>query len=150
MPVVKRVAVGTSAKPVLSSNSSAKGSATARTPGNGQSSLPARPVTVANPGRKKIVPSSPEGRKTAAAKRKKLSKAFPRPLDKVLMKEKKVRDRFSMPEAEYAQLGALKARLLAQGVSAKKSELVRAALLLLAEQEDDALRKLLARLSRAG
>lgn len=149
MPVVKRVAVGTSAKPVLSSNSSAKGSAAAKTPGNGQSSLPARPVTVANPG-KKIVPSSPEGRKTAAAKRKKLSKAFPRPLDKVLMKEKKVRDRFSMPEAEYAQLGALKARLLAQGVSAKKSELVRAALLLLAEQEDDALRKLLARLSRAG
>jgi hypothetical protein len=145
MPAVKKIAVGASAKPVSSSSESA-----AKAAGNGKSPSPARPVTVANPGRKKIVPSSPEARKAATAKRKRLSKAFSRPLDKVLMKEKKVRDSFSMPEAEYAQLGALKARLLAQGVSAKKSELVRAALLLLAEQEDDALRKLLARLSRAG
>lgn len=139
MPAVKKTGVGAS-----SSGSAAK------TSGKGQSSPPTQPVTVADPGRKKIVPSSPEARKTATAKRKRLSKAFSRPLDKVLMKEKKVRDRFSMPEAEYAQLGALKARLLAQGVSAKKSEVLRAALLLLAEQEDDALRKLLARLSRGG
>ena len=43
-------------------------------------------------------------------------------------KPKLVRDSFSMPEADYAQIGALKERCLKAGVSAKKSEVLRAAL----------------------
>lgn len=46
-------------------------------------------------------------------------------------KAKLVRDSFTMPEGEYAQLAELKKRLLAQGVVAKKSELLRAGVALL-------------------
>lgn len=52
-------------------------------------------------------------------------------------KAKLVRDSYTMPEDEYGQLAALKKRLLAKGVAAKKSELLRAGLALLAAQKDD-------------
>jgi len=52
-------------------------------------------------------------------------------------KPKLVRDSFTMPENEYSQLAALKKRLLAQGIAAKKSELLRAGLSLLSTQKDD-------------
>lgn len=42
-----------------------------------------------------------------------------------LKKVKLVRDSYAMPEAEYAQIGALKKRLLALGRAVKKSELLR-------------------------
>ncbi|WP_454720189.1 MULTISPECIES: hypothetical protein [Cupriavidus] len=47
-------------------------------------------------------------------------------------KEKVVRDSFTMPKSEYGQIDALKARCLGAGVAAKKSELLRAGLILLA------------------
>ena len=47
-------------------------------------------------------------------------------------KPKLVRDSFTMPENEYACLAELKKRLLAKGVVAKKSELLRAGVALLA------------------
>lgn len=47
-------------------------------------------------------------------------------------KAKLVRDSFTMPQKEYAVLGALKERLLAAGVAVKKSELLRAGVALLA------------------
>jgi hypothetical protein len=43
-------------------------------------------------------------------------------------KQKMVRDSFTMPQDEYAQIAALKARCLKAGVGVKKSELLRAAL----------------------
>ncbi len=46
-------------------------------------------------------------------------------------KSKVVRDSFTMPEADYAKLAALKARCLKAGISVKKSELLRAGLQLL-------------------
>lgn len=52
---------------------------------------------------------------------------------------KLMRDSFTMPENEYAQFDALKKRLLAQGVAAKKSELLRAGIALLASLDDAAL-----------
>jgi hypothetical protein len=51
-------------------------------------------------------------------------------------KVKVVRDSFTMPEAEYAQIAALKKRIARYGGSAKKSELLRAGLLLLAGLND--------------
>ncbi|MDW5418696.1 hypothetical protein R6242_19190 [Iodobacter sp. CM08] len=47
-------------------------------------------------------------------------------------KTKLVRDSFTIPELEYAQLAALKQRCLAAGVAVKKSELLRAGLQALA------------------
>ena len=51
-------------------------------------------------------------------------------------KVKVVRDSFTMPEAEYAQIAALKKRIARYGGNAKKSELLRAGLLLLAGLND--------------
>ncbi len=47
-------------------------------------------------------------------------------------KEKVVRDSFTMPRSEYARIAELKQRCLDAGVHVKKSELLRAGLLLLA------------------
>ncbi|MEQ1663099.1 MAG: hypothetical protein ABL877_10445 [Thiobacillus sp.] len=73
-----------------------------------------------------------------------------RPVDKVApakksvkpvkaKKVKLVRDSFTMPETEYAVIADLKARCLAAGVSAKKSEVLRAAVAGLAKLGDAAL-----------
>lgn len=51
-------------------------------------------------------------------------------------KVKLVRDSFTMPEADYALFKDLKARSLAAGLEVKKSELLRAALNLLASLND--------------
>ena len=49
-------------------------------------------------------------------------------------REKVVRDTFTMPREDYEQLAALKQRCLEAGFAVKKSELVRAGLLLLASE----------------
>lgn len=51
-------------------------------------------------------------------------------------KVKLVRDSFTMPEAEYALIATLKKRCLDAGVSAKKSEILRAAVASLAKLGD--------------
>ena len=51
-------------------------------------------------------------------------------------KARLVRDSFTMPEAEYAAISALKARCLGSGVAAKKSEILRAAVAALAKLSD--------------
>jgi hypothetical protein len=53
-------------------------------------------------------------------------------------KAKLVRDSFTMPDGEYAQIAALKARCLKAGVVAKKSEILRAAVASLAKLSDAA------------
>lgn len=50
---------------------------------------------------------------------------------KRVKKEKVVRDSFTMPKADYEKLGELKQKCLSAGVAVKKSELLRAGLLLL-------------------
>lgn len=51
-------------------------------------------------------------------------------------KQKMVRDSFTMPQTEYAHIATLKERCLKAGVSAKKSEILRAALACLARLSD--------------
>lgn len=51
-------------------------------------------------------------------------------------KPKLVRDSFTIPKAEYAAIEALKGRALALGVAVKKSELLRAGLMLLQPLSD--------------
>jgi hypothetical protein len=101
------------------------------------------------PAAKKITPAAPESKAPASAGRKRLSKAFPRPLDRKPGKERLVRDRFTIPEAEYEQLAQLKKRLSALGFSIRKSELVRAGLLQLAAMDDAKLKAATAKLSTA-
>lgn len=59
-------------------------------------------------------------------------------------KIKLVRDSFSLPKAEYASIDALKKRAMTMGVSAKKSELLRAGLMWLNGASDSALKAALA------
>ena len=84
----------------------------------------------------RLVPATPEA---AAKNRKRLAKAFPRPLDKKLKEVERVREKFTLLADEYAQLAGLKQRLAVQGVSVKKSELLRAGLAQLATLDDAAL-----------
>lgn len=59
-------------------------------------------------------------------------------------KEKVVRDRFTMPKSDYEKIVALKQKCLDAGVSVKKSEILRAGLVLL---EASASKRLLAAVS---
>ncbi len=61
-------------------------------------------------------------------------------------KIKMERDSFTMPKDEYAQLSLLKARLMAMGQPAKKSELLRAGVKLLAAMSDNTLKTTLAKI----
>jgi hypothetical protein len=94
----------------------------------------------------KLVPATPESSGASPAKkRKRLAKAFTRPLDKKLKDAGRVRVKISVFKDEYAQLVDLQQRLAAQGVSVKKGELLRAGLLLLATLDDGDFNEALAR-----
>jgi len=58
--------------------------------------------------------------------------AAPEEKSKRAKKEKVVRDSFTMPKSDYAKIAHLKEACLEAGISVKKSELLRAGLLLLA------------------
>ena len=93
------------------------------------------------------VPAAPESA-APAKKRKRLAKAFSRPLDKVLKKQAEpVRERFTLLRGEYDQLVRIKKQLADQGVEAKKSDLLRAALGLLSVKSDEEIKALLTVLS---
>lgn len=59
-------------------------------------------------------------------------------------KPKLVRDSFTIPKAEFAAIDLLKTRAIALGTSVKKSELLRAGLMLLSGSNDAALKAALA------
>ena len=58
-------------------------------------------------------------------------------------KVKVVRDSFTIPKTEYAQIAAMKKRAMGLGLEVKKSELLRAGLVLLSATSDAAFRKAL-------
>ena len=51
-------------------------------------------------------------------------------------KNKRIRDSYSIPESEHKQISVLKKRCLDQGRLAKKSEILRAGILVLAQMDD--------------
>lgn len=59
-------------------------------------------------------------------------------------KPKLVRDSFTIPKIEYAAIEALKTRAIAQGTSVKKSELLRAGLMLLVKADEAAFKAAIA------
>lgn len=112
----------------------------------------------ATPAAKKVA-SPTVARKTlakAVPAPKPVPKAVPKPVPKAAKpaepaetpakakKPKLVRDSFTIPKNEYEAIASLKERALKQGVSIKKSELLRAGLMTLAFMPDAAFAKALA------
>lgn len=108
-----------------------------------QKAVPARQRTIARPPAK-----APTGRSTKAvapvkeAHGKNSTVKAEKKKDKP-EKIKVVRDSFTIPKSEYAQITLLKKRAMALGQEVKKSELIRAGLLLLSSQSDAGLAKAL-------
>ena len=84
---------------------------------------------------------TPKAAKVAAPKPKtkvKAKKSSSRVAAKV-KKQKTIRDSFNMPTGDYALIAALKKRALSMSMAAKKSELLRAGLRVLAGMADNVL-----------
>ncbi len=82
---------------------------------------------------------------TEKSARKHLSGKQPKPDEAGPKKLKLKSKRYTIADNEYAQLAALKKRLLTLGVDAKKSQLLRAGLLLLAAMSDTRLKTAVAK-----
>ncbi len=93
---------------------------------------------------KPAISAKPAAAKTKAMPAKKAAKKLTKK-DKP-EKIKMERDSFTMPKDEYAQLTLLKARLSSMGQPAKKSELLRAGIKLLAAMSDNTLKTTLAKI----
>lgn len=106
-------------------------------------SVPAQPAVAA--------PARRAGKTAAGAggkRRKKLAKAFARPLDKILKnKSAPVDVRCTFPAGEYEQLVRIKRQLAERGIKVRKRDLLRAGLMLLSVQSDEDLQRLLTGLS---
>jgi hypothetical protein len=90
----------------------------------------AKPASAGKPGSK---PRSANARVRDTSNEGKAAKASKPERPKKL---KLVRDSFTMPEDEYALIAELKKRCLAAGIAAKKSEILRAAVVYLAQAGD--------------
>lgn len=109
----------------------------------------------------KLIPTAVESSTVTRANRARLSKVLaatpaakptggaaaeqPKPNGGKQKKLKLVSNRCKMPDTEYAQLAALKKRLLALGIGVKKSTLLRAGLMLLVDMDDGLLKKAMAK-----
>ena len=105
--------------------------------------MPATPATKTRraPAARKTPAKAAPARQPVAAKKTAQPAAAPAPVSKEAKprKPKLVRDSFTMPKDEYAVVDALKQRAATLAHPAKKSELLRAALKLLAGLSDAAL-----------
>lgn len=141
---VKPVAAKTSIKPAAAKVAPKK------TVVNTVSVKPAVTKTVAKPSPKPAlkVASKPKADHTKKDKKNdhKKDDKKAKPEKAKVEKVKMERDSFTMPKDEYAQLTLLKARLTSMGQPAKKSELLRAGIKLLAAMSDNTLKITLAKI----
>lgn len=93
----------------------------------------------------RVLAAKPVGKSAGAPARARQPKANGTKPKKLKM----VSDRYKIPDNEYVQLTALKRRLLELGVSAKRSELLRAGLMLLVASEDAQVKKAVAKVQLA-
>lgn len=109
-------------------------------------SSPAEPPALAKPGRvrlAKALATNPAPKPLSAK-----TPGKPKKSNGGTLKKYKLRSStYKIPDDEYAQLTALKQHVLALGISAKKSELLRAGLMLLVALDDAQLEKVLAKLN---
>lgn len=121
-----------------------------KTPAEASKATPAvKTATAAKPAAtvKPKAPAKPAAKPVAAKPAKKPAKKTASSSDKKAKqpKVKMERDSFTMPKEEYAQITVLKARLQTLGQPAKKSELLRAGVMLLAAMSDNTLKATLAK-----
>lgn len=98
-----------------------------------------KPVVAKKPAPKPAAVTTPAASSPTKAEVKNQAKAAKSNKEKPI-KLKMERDSFTMPKIEYAQFGVLKARLEKLGQPAKKSELLRAGIMLLSVMTDTALK----------
>lgn len=110
------------------------------------------PTPKTQPAPKKLVPIAAEPSTVTQTRRVRLSKALatkpvaqPKGGGTKSGKPKSRSNRYKLPDTEYAQLTALKQRLLALGTDIRKSELLRAGLMLLVAMNDLQLQKAVAK-----
>jgi hypothetical protein len=130
-PVVKKPVAK---KPVISKAVATKPAA----PKTAATKVMAKPTIAKNTVAKPVTKLTP---KTTAKKPEKKTEKKSKS-DKVKME----RDSFTMPKDEYAQIAVLKMRLSKLGQPAKKSELLRAGIKLLAAMSDNTLKMTLAKI----
>jgi hypothetical protein len=114
----------------------------------------AKPAVTKKAPEKKVIGTTvkPKAAPTKAVVSKAKSTAAKKPVAKKPAKKAKLekvkmeRDSFTMPKDEYAQITLMKARLIAMGQPAKKSELLRAGIKLLAAMSDNTLKTTLAKI----
>jgi hypothetical protein len=118
--------------------------------GSTKTTMPAKPAT--KPAVKPVLIAKPKTNSNKKESKKDDHKKNHKQDNKTEDKKIKVekvkmeRDSFTMPKDEYAQLTLLKARLTAMGQPAKKSELLRAGIKLLATMSDNTLKTTLAKI----
>ena len=100
-----------------------KSAAPARAPRAAKTAKPVKPKTA--------TPKTPRVKAAKPVEAKPASVTTAEQKSKRVKKEKVVRDSFTMPKSDYEKLAALKQKCLDSGVAVKKSELLRAGLLLL-------------------
>lgn len=118
-----------------STASAAKAKATASAKPKAKADRSSRPEDKKGGSKPAAAPAAPSAKKKAAGP------AVSAERDAKARKPKLVRDSFTMPKDEYAVIERLKQRLAIQGTPAKKSELLRAGLVLLNGLQDAALAK---------
>ena len=93
-----------------------------------------------------VVKTSTVTKTPVAAKTKAVEAAAKKGEKEKTPKLKMERDSFTMPKAEYAQIYILKDKLVKLGQPAKKSELLRAGLMLLSAMDDEKLKATMAKI----
>jgi hypothetical protein len=136
MPARKTIAAKAAPKPVTAAAPPTAVRAPAKQP-PGPSAKVASNKPAALPAAQPNKPA-PAAKPAAAAKPAKLPKA-PKPEKAPKLRQKPVRDSFTMPEADFSLVATLKARALAGQRETKKSELLRAGLHALAAMDSPTL-----------
>jgi hypothetical protein len=98
-------------------------------------------LKVVKPNIKKIVPTKPNTKPSAA---KSTPKALAPSKTEKPKKPKLVRDSFAIPKLEYELIETIKLRMIKLGKPAKKSQVLRAGILAVSRLNDSALEKILA------
>ena len=146
-PAAKRSSTATTA-PAAGKARTRAASKTATKAANKPASKPAAKTASKRPGATRAKPAAAPARtaKQAAARIAKPARgqaASDARADAGLLRPKLVRDSFTMPEQEYAVLGAVKQACLKAGFEVKKSELLRIGVALLGQLDIAALRAVL-------
>jgi len=151
-PAAQTTAAAPAAKPVTKPRAPRAGAAAkpaAKRPAARSRAKPAAKTAAPIAAAKKPAPAKP-----ASLMKKTAAKATPVAMNKTapskpvkVKKLKQVRDSFTMPKNEYDAIAALKKRCLKAGVSAKKSEILRAAIANLAKLDDSSLLAAIQRLA---